>query len=244
MGESRAVPVEVPDGSGIIEVAGDNDASMLLFAGDAVVAAGGDGAGAEGMLTARAGPAAPAASEVKSLADRLADPGPLGEAREWQGSLGEGREWLGPLLGLLRPGRYLVTALAPLRPVVPEVRAGVTTRRHDPEEIVLVLTDHARDERTVRRYRDAITEEGAVPAVVVLSPVPHADVAYVLDGHHRLEACRREDRPPALLRIAPERPFRPRRDDVRKAAAAFPEAGPLLADLRGQSRGWAEFERR
>lgn len=247
------LPVDVVDGESVIEVVGDTCASMLLLAGDAVAVGGSDGHGSIGMLAARArGPGVPTAAEVKSLTDWLADPGLRpGAGRTWSIPLHPpDPERLRPLLGLLRPGRYVMTAYVVHRPLV----VGRTAWWCDHQELVLIPTDAwpPRHQATVRRYKDRIGRDAVWPAVITLSPEPGSEIAYILDGHHKLAAYLAAGLPPLLIRLAPERPFRPRNAEVRRARAAFmagvaswPDGDrdetavdvlSMLGELRDQSR--------
>src|SRR5690242_12147818 len=143
-----AVEVDVVDGEGVIEVVGDCEASMLLLVGD-VAAVGGDNSfGSVDMLAARAGPNAIRSGEVKALVEWLAEPD-LNLDVVWGRAVPPPPERLRPLLRLLRPGRYVMTAR------VPHQRPHVVDRHvahwYDDGESVLMPTDHwpPRDHVTV-----------------------------------------------------------------------------------------------
>jgi hypothetical protein len=232
--QPSSVLVEVVDAQGVIEVVGDGDASMLLLAGDGVAVGGGDDSGTVGTLAARAGPEGPTSAEVKSLVEWLADP-------DLSVGVRNGRvrppdpDRLRPLLRLLRPGRYVMSADVPRRPPVVVER---TTHWHEDRQDTLIPTDAwpPRNSATVRSHRRRIEDDGHRPAVVALFPVPDGDIGYVLDGHHKLAAYRQAGLSPLLLRLAPEHPFRPRLDELRRAEDAFPtDAAHLFGDLRDQA---------
>ena len=235
-------PVDVVDGQSVIEVFGDGYASMLLLAGDAVAVAGHDGSGTMGMLAARAESNAPTAAEVKALTEWLADPG-LRRSHHGRRVKPPDPGRLKPLLGLLRPGRYLMSASVARRPLI----VDQTAWWYDHEGLVLVPTDSwpPRDGAAVRRYRERIERGGAWPAVITLSPQPDSEVAYVLDGHHKLAAYRQAELDPLVIRLAPERPFRPRHEDVRRVHDVFVASAPYpLGDLSRQAfeaGSWADW---
>jgi hypothetical protein len=215
-----AVEVDVVEGESVIEVVGDGDASMLLLIGD-VAAVGGDNSwGSVNMLAARAGPDAIRSGEVKALVEWLAEP-------DLNLDFVSGRvvpprpERLQPLLRLLRPGRYVMTTYVPdQRPHVVERR---TAHWYDESESALIPTDHwpPRDHVTVRHHRTRIESKRSWPAVIELSPSPSSGIGYVLDGHHKLAAYQELNLSPLLIRLAPERPFRPRREEIVRATDVF-----------------------
>jgi hypothetical protein len=118
---------------------------------------------------------------------------------------------------------------------------------YDHEGLVLVPTDSwpPRDGATVRRYRERIELDGARPAVITLSPQPDSEIAYVLDGHHKLAAYRQAELDPLVIRLAPERPFRPRHEDVHRVHDVFVASAPYpLGDLSRQAfeaGSWADW---
>lgn len=219
-----AVVCEVLDGLGIIEVTGDEGASLLLLGGRPVLMEGNDGLGSVGWLAARAtGPDAPGTAEVKALTQWLAapelavDPG-TGHVRP------PDPERLRPLLRLLAPGRYAMTAArAPhlLRLVHP--RPGHVESWYPDEELALLTTDRwpPSDTAAVHGYLRRI-RAGARPALVALRPTEDSIAAYLLDGHHKLAAYREAGIRPLLLTLTRtgSAPFRVR--DCDSARAAFP----------------------
>jgi hypothetical protein len=240
-------PVDVVNGQGVIEVAGDAGAAILLFAGTAVAVGGDDGSGSVGRLAGRvnpatANPAAPTASEVKDVTEWLADPDLRPSHRGRQVHPPDSRR-LRPLLDLLRPGRYVMTAFLARRPLLVDGSA----HWYEDRELVLVPTDHwpPRDAATVREYRDRIERDLALPAVVALSSDPASEIGFVLDGHHKLAAYRQAARDPLVIQLAPERPCRPRLDDLRRAGEVFAaEVAAPLDSLRQQALQvgcWADW---
>jgi len=215
-----AVAIDVVDGESVIEVVGDCDASMLLLIGD-VAAVGGDiSYGSLRMLAARAGPNAVRSGEVKALVEWLAEP-------HLDLDLVRGRavppplERLRPLLRLLRPGRYVMTAYVPnLRPHVVDRH---TAHWYEDHESALIPTDHwpPRDHVTIRHHRTRIENKRSRPAIIELSPSPSSGIGYVLDGHHKLAAYQQLGLGPLLIRLAPERPFRPRQEEIARATDVF-----------------------
>ncbi|MEU6298085.1 hypothetical protein [Streptomyces erythrochromogenes] len=242
----RSVCVDVPDGHGVIEVVGDERGSLLLLAGDPAVLEAGDGCGSVGRLAARAGTGGPGLAEVKYLTEWLGAPGVLPDPRTGQAPPPD-PERLRPLLSLLAPGRYVMTAgLAPhdLRVVHP--RAHQVHGRYAEEELALVTTDAwpPRDHRAVRAYGEHIRAGGALPALVALFPTAHSSVGYLLDGHHKLAAYEREGVGPLVVRLFPQEPRTVRRADLDRARAAFADGAPrpqgealdrVLAAMRADS---------
>jgi hypothetical protein len=257
--------VDVADGQGVIEVVGDAEACMLLLAGDAVAVAGSDQAGSIGMLAARALSPATTMTEVKALTTWLADPGLWPNERHKfhrERRKGRGRprpryrhvpppdpDRLRPLLELLRPGRYVLSAfVTDGHPWIVDGADRPTMWDYDAPETILVPTDHwpPRDGATVERYRLGIERDGVWPAVVTLSADSNSEVAYVLDGHHKLAAYTRAGTADlAVIQLTPEHPFRPRWSDLERVKEAFSAAAaPPLEELRrkaaevGHWAGW------
>ncbi|MFF7296818.1 hypothetical protein [Streptomyces sp. NPDC008265] len=219
-----SVCVDVPDGLGAVEVAGDADGSLLLLAGDPALLEAGDGCGSLGRLAARAGAGAPGIAEVRSLAAWLGAPGLVPDpVTGLVGPPDPGR--LRPLLSLLAPGRYVMTAeVAPdlLRVVRPGGRR--TEGRYADEELALVTTDFRppSDHAAVRRYGDLIRAGGALPALVVLFPTVDSRAGYLLDGHHKLAAYERAGARPLFVGLAPQTPRPPRPEELDRAREVFP----------------------
>ncbi|MEV6682807.1 hypothetical protein AB0N09_38985 [Streptomyces erythrochromogenes] len=223
----RSVCVDVPDGHGVIEVIGDEGGSLLLLAGDPAVLEANDGRGSMGWLAARAGGGGPGLAEVKYLTEWLAAPGLVPDSRTGRAEPPD-PECLRPLLSLLAPGRYVMTAgLAPhhLRVVHPARRVHGW---YAEEELALVTTDAwpPRDHRAVRGYGERIRAGGALPALVVLFPTAGSSVGYLLDGHHKLAAYEREGVSPLVIRLAPQEPRPFGRRDLDRARAAFADGAP------------------
>lgn len=223
---ARSVSFDVPDGHGVIEVTGGESGSLLLLAGDPGVLEANDGCGSMGWLAARAGTGGPGLSDVKYLTEWLGAPGLAPDPRTGQAEPPD-PESLRPLLSLLSPGRYVMTAaLAPhdLRVVHP--RALQVRSWYADEELALVTTDAwpPRDHRAVRRYRDRIRAGGDLPALVALFPTAESRVGYLLDGHHKLAAYGQAEVRPLVIRLAPQVPRPFRRDDLDRARAAFSDS--------------------
>jgi hypothetical protein len=210
-----AVSVDVADGEGFIEVVGDAAGSMLLLAGDPLAVGGSDGSGSIGMLAGLAGVGAPTPAEVKSLVDWLGAPGLRALGRSGFAEPPD-PEMLRPLLGLLAPGRYRLTAHLPRKVLVVDPADRVAWWCDEDAEVVLVLTDRVRSPAAVRRYRRQLAEDGPWPAVIALFPTLDAEIGYLLDGHHKLAAYRQAGHDPMLISVRPELPFRPRPDDLRR----------------------------
>ncbi|MFC9817380.1 hypothetical protein ACFVJM_35615 [Streptomyces virginiae] len=225
---SRSACFEVPDGHGVIEVIGDEEGSLLLLAGEPVVLEANDGCGSLGRLAARAGTGGPGLSDVKYLTEWLGAPGLVPHPRTGQAEPPD-PECLRPLLSLLAPGRYVMTAgLAPhdLRVVRP--RALQVQSWYADEELALVTTDAwpPRDHRAVRGYGDRIRTGGGLPALVALFPTAGSSVGHLLDGHHKLAAYERAGARPLVIRLAPQEPRPFRRDALDRARAAFSDSAP------------------
>jgi hypothetical protein len=210
-----AVTVDVSGGQGYIEVVGDASGSMLLLAGDPAVVGGSDGSGSIGMLAGLAGAGAPTPAEVKSLVDWLGAPGLRTVGRSGFAEPPDPRR-LHPLLDLLAPGRYRLTAHVPHTVLVVDPAERVTWWCDGDAEVVLVLTDRVRSAAAVNRFRRQIGTGGAWPAVIALFASPDAEIGYLLDGHHKLAAYRQIGNNPMLISIRPEVPYRPRPDDLRR----------------------------
>ncbi|MFE5625085.1 hypothetical protein ACFQ8S_23810 [Streptomyces virginiae] len=224
----RSVCFDVPDGHGVIEVTGDEEGSLLLLAGEPAALEANDGCGSLGWLAARVGTGGPGLSEVKYLTEWLGAPGLVPDPRTGQAEPPD-PECLRPLLSLLAPGRYVMTAgLAPhdLRVVRP--RALQVQSWYADEELALVTTDAwpPRDHRAVRGYGDRIRAGGGLPALVALFPTAGSSVGHLLDGHHKLAAYERAGARPLVIRLAPQepRPFRP--DVLDRARAALSNSAP------------------
>ncbi|WP_331738127.1 hypothetical protein [Streptomyces sp. NBC_01276] len=225
---SSSVSFDVADGHGVIEVTGDNGGSLLLLAGDPGFLEAGDGCGSVGWLAARAGTGGPGLSEVKYLTEWLSVPGLVPDPRTGRAEPPD-PEALRPLLSLLSPGRYVMSAaLAPhdLRVVHP--RALRVESWYADEELALVTTDAwpPRDHRAVRRYRDRIRAGGGLPALVALFPTAESRVGYLLDGHHKLAAYDQAGARPLVISLAPQVPRPFRHDDLDRARAAFSDSRP------------------
>jgi hypothetical protein len=208
----------VAGGQAVIEVVGDAEAHMLLLMGDVVAVCGDDSYGSVDLLAARAGPHVCGSAEIKSLvawlADPILEPGATGTA------LHDALDRLHPLLSLLRPGRYVLSAHVPRRSILVVEH---TAHWYEEDQTVVVPTDAwpPKDTETVRRYRTRIQRERARPAIVVLAPTPDSEIGYLLDGHHKLAAYQEAGAAPTLLRIAPQRPFPAGPDDITRAHQAF-----------------------
>src|SRR6185312_10423485 len=195
--EPRAtVEIDVVAGAGVIEVVGDDDASMLLLFGDVAGLGGDDSWGSVALLAARAGPDVVRSGEVKALVQWLAEPDLSVDTIDGR-CVPPSPDRLGPLLRLLRPGRYVMTAYIPARP--PHTVAKGVTHWYDVAETALIPTDSwpPPDRDTVRRYQAHI-ESGRrfQPALVELSPLPTSPIGYLLDGHHKLAAYQQARRRP------------------------------------------------
>ncbi|MER6384202.1 hypothetical protein [Streptomyces sp. NPDC001250] len=241
-----SVCFDVPDGHGVIEVTGDESGSLLLLAGDPVFLEASDGRGSVGWLAARAGTGSPSLSEVKYLTDWLSAPGLVPDPRTGQAEPPD-PERLRPLLSLLAPGRYVMTAaLAPHQLRVIHPRALQVHHWYADEELALVTTDAwpPHDHRAVRGYRDRIRAGHDLPALVALFPTPDSCVGYLLDGHHKLAAYQHAGTPPLIIRLTPQVPRPLRHDDLNRARAAFSDIAPphqddaldsVLADMQTES---------
>ncbi|MFE9463372.1 hypothetical protein ACFYNW_06815 [Streptomyces virginiae] len=224
----RSVCFDVPDGHGVIEVIGDESGSLLLLAGDPAVLEANDGCGSLGWLAARAGTGGPGLSEVKYLTEWLGAPGLVPDPQNGHAEPPD-PQCLRPLLSLLAPGRYVMTAaLAPHHLRVVHPRARRVQSWYADEELALVTTDAwpPRDHRAVRGYGDRIRAGGGLPALVALFPTAESSVGHLLDGHHKLAAYERAGARPLVIRLAPQEPRPFRRDDVDRARAAFSEGAP------------------
>ncbi|MFI8448743.1 hypothetical protein [Streptomyces erythrochromogenes] len=221
----RSVCIDVPDGHGVIEIVGDEGGSLLLLAGDPAVLEANDGCGSMGWLAARADPGSPRSSTSPSGS---APPGLVPDPRTGRAEPPD-PDCLRPLLSLLAPGRYVMTAgLAPDRLRVVHPHARRVHGWYAEEELALVTTDAwpPRDHRTVRGYGDRIRAGGALPALVALFPTAGSGVGHLLDGHHKLAAYEREGVPPLVIRLAPQEPRPFRRTDLDRARAAFADGAP------------------
>ncbi|MFE7096396.1 hypothetical protein [Streptomyces erythrochromogenes] len=224
----RSVCVDVPDGHGVIEVIGHEGGSLLLLAGEPAVLEANDGCGSLGWLASRAGTGGPGLAEVKYLTEWLAAPGLVPDPRSGQAEPPD-PERLRPLLSLLAPGRYVMTAgLAPHHLRVVHPRAGRVHGWYAEEELALVATDAwpPRDHRAVRGYGDRIRAGGALPALVALFPTAGSRVGHLLDGHHKLAAYEREGASPLVIRLTPQEPRPFRCADLDRARAAFADGAP------------------
>ncbi|WP_159047679.1 hypothetical protein [Streptomyces sp. WM6378] len=227
-----SVAFDVPDGHGVIEVAGDAGGSLLLLAGDPVFLEAGDGCGSMGQLAARAGAGGPGLCEVKYLTEWLSAPGLVPDPRTGRVEPPD-PECLRPLLSLLAPGRYVMKAeVAPDHLLVVHPRALQVHRWYADEELALVATDAwpPRDHRAVRGYRDRIRAGGGLPALVALFPAPDSPVGYLLDGHYKLAAYQQAAARPLIIRLTPQVPRPFRRDDLDRARAAFSDSTPRHQD--------------
>jgi hypothetical protein len=205
---SASTEVEVPDGLGVVEVLGNDFASVLYLRGEPARLHTYDCEGSVGQLAARAGWGGSRPGELDALRDWLAEPGLRVDrrTREVSGPLLPG---LQPFLRLLCRGRYRVSAYAvPWR----ELRvAGLAGRDVFPwyfpldgDPLVATGGWPPPDGETVRAYRHRIAKGGR-PAAVVVSP-PGGSVRYLLDGHHKLAAYRAERVPAVLVEITPAQP--------------------------------------
>jgi hypothetical protein len=168
-------------------------------------------------------PDAISSTEVKEVVEWLAEPGLSFEASKGM-RVPPPVEPLRPLLRLLQTGRYVMTVYVPSRPF--HVVNHLAAHWYDIEELALVPTgtwppvDHA----TVRRYQTQIESGGLRPAIVELSPSTDCGIGYVLDGHHKLAAYQQLGLSPLLLRLAPQRPFWPRQEEIDRATDIFAAA--------------------
>ncbi|AWZ05550.1 hypothetical protein [Streptomyces sp. ICC4] len=235
-----AVVCEVPDGLGIIEATGNDGASLLLLKGRPVLLEGCDGYGSVGWLASRAiGRDAPGTADVKALTAWLAAP-ELAVDPLTGHVLPPDPERLRPLLSLLAPGRYAMTAPpAPhlLRLVHP--RPGHIEHWYPDEELALLTTDRwpPPDAAAVRGYARRI-RDGARPALVALRPDEESMAAYLLDGHHKLAAYHQAGIQPLLLMLTPITPAPFRLRDYDAAREAFP--GEPLRQVFGYIREEAD----
>ncbi|MFF3213082.1 hypothetical protein ACFYYB_20710 [Streptomyces sp. NPDC002886] len=227
------VVCEVPDGLGLIEVTGDDGASLLLLGGRPSVLEGSDCCGSVGWLASRAtGPGAPTPAEAKALTAWLAAPELVADPLTGDFPPPD-PERLRPLLSLLAPGRYTMTAAAaphPLRVVHP--RAEHVESWYADEELALLTTDHwpPPDRGAVRTYAGRI-RAGDRPALVALSPAADSIAAYLLDGHHKLEAYRQAGIQPVIIRLTPVAPAPFRLQDCEPLREVFP-GEPLVRMFR------------
>jgi hypothetical protein len=209
------VPVEVPDGLGIVDVLGTEMASVLYLSGDPVWLHAYDNHGSVGELAARAGPAAPRPEELGMLRDHLADPGLRIDRRS-----GEVRglevEPLRPLLRLLQRGRYLVSTRTMSRQLVVHPRYGednwIAWYLGYGAAETLLATDRwpPRDPVTVMEYRERIAK-GIRPAAVAVGPF-EGSARYLIDGHHKLGGYLQARVPPVVVEIVPAEPHPLSRD--------------------------------
>jgi hypothetical protein len=205
------IPVDVPDGLGVIDVLGNEAASVLYLSGDPVWLHAYDNHGSVGELAARAGRATPRPQELSVLRDYLADPGLRVDKRTGD-PYGLQIEPLRPLLRLLQRGRYLVSARTMTRNLA-------IHDRHDREWIpwylghdgygpdeVLLATDRwpPRDPGTVAQYRERI-KKGARPAAVAVGPF-RGTARYLLDGHHKIGGYLQARVRPVVAEIVPTEP--------------------------------------
>ncbi|MCX5192396.1 hypothetical protein OOK31_00585 [Streptomyces sp. NBC_00249] len=241
-----AVVCEVPDGLGIIELTGDAGASLLALAGDPVLLEGNDGFGSIGWLAARAGARAPGTGEVKALTEWLGCPD-LAVDPVTGHHLPPDPQRLRPLLTLLAPGRYVMTARqAPHRLRIVHPRGHAVEQWYPEEDFALLTTDHwpPRHEAAVRDHTRRI-RGGGLPALVVLCPTPDSLTGYLLDGHHKLAAYHRAGVRPLILQLTPQQPKPFHREDYERARAAFladrpdrerDSLGGVLAYIRDEAR--------
>jgi hypothetical protein len=197
--------VEVADGLGVVEVLGNDFASVLYLRGEPAWLHAADCQGSVGQL---AGWAGSRPGELDALRDWLAEPGLRVDRRS-----GDVR---GPLLPALQPflrlltwGRYRVSAYTlPWRELWVADFAGrdVFPWYWPVQGDALVATGGwpPPDAATVHAYRQRIAK-GTRPAAVVVSP-PGGSVGYLLDGHHKLAAYGAQRVPALLIEITPARP--------------------------------------
>ncbi|MER5486279.1 hypothetical protein ABT024_24135 [Streptomyces sp. NPDC002812] len=230
---SDPVVCEVPDGLGLIEVTGNDGASLLLIGGRPAQLEGSDCCGSIGWLASRAtGQDAPTPAEAKALTAWLAAPELAADPLTGNVPPPD-PERLRPLLSLLAPGRYAMTAATaphPLRLV--HSRSGHVESWYADEELALLTTDHwpPPDRDAVRAYVRRI-RAGARPALVALSPAEDALTAYLLDGHHKLEAYRQAGIQPLIIRLTPVDPAPFRLQDCEPVHEVFP-GEPLIRMFR------------
>lgn len=241
------VVFDVPDGHGAIEVTGDEGGSLLLLAGDPVLLEASAGCGSVGWLAARAGTCGPGIAEVKSLTEWLSAPELVPHPRTGQADPPDPQR-LRPLLSLLAPGRYVMSAeIAPHRLRVVHPRVRQVHHWYPDEDLALVTTDSwsPRDLATVRSYRDRIRTGTALPALVALFPTAESWVGYLLDGHHKLAAYKQAGSSPLVIRLTPAEPRPFRLEDLGRARSAFHDGTPerthdalhrVFACLRDEAR--------
>ncbi|MET7417655.1 hypothetical protein [Dactylosporangium sp. NPDC005555] len=224
--------VDVTDGLGVVEVLGNDAASVLYLSGTPVWVHAYDCHGSVGELAARAGDAGWDASRpagLSALRDWLAEPGLLverGRRGRWPVDRVHGLriEPLLPLLRLFCSGRYLVSArtMSPTVTVFDRVDAdwfgwypGYGSGFDDEEYILATDRWPPPGLGTVEEHRARIAR-GIRPALVAAGP-PGGAGRYLLDGHHKLAAYRKARVRPLVIDIVP--------------AVARPLPKALFADL-------------
>ena len=218
MTAAEPLAVDVSDGLGVIEVLGNDSASVLYLSGAPVWVHAYDCHGSVGELAARAGAAgwdAPRPAELSALRDWLAEPGLMverGGRGRWPVDRVHGPliEPLLPLLRLFNRGRYLVSArtMSPTVTVFDRVEAdwfGWYPDPHDEDEYILA-TDRWPPPGlgTIEEHRARIAR-GIRPALVTTGP-PGGAGRYLLDGHHKLAAYRKARVRPLVIDIVPAEP--------------------------------------
>ncbi|WP_327008306.1 hypothetical protein OHA72_14245 [Dactylosporangium sp. NBC_01737] len=218
MTPAEPLTVDVTDGLGVVEVLGNDAASVLYLSGAPVWVHAYDCHGSVGELAARAGDAgwdAPRPAELGALRDWLAEPG-LRVERGRRGAAPLDRvhglrvEPLLPLLRLFCNGRYLVSARTMSLAVTVFDRveadwfAWYSGYRDDDDYILATDRWPAPGLGTVEEHRARIAR-GIRPALVAVGP-PGGAGRYLLDGHHKLAAYRKARVRPLVIDIVPAEP--------------------------------------
>jgi hypothetical protein len=175
--------VDLPDGLGVIEVQGDEGASVLRLRDTPVLLEGWDGGDTIVWLAGRAGRQAPRPAQLQAVRDWLAEPG-----LDPQSGSALDPTPLRPFLRLLAPGRYAIYAEVSAVQLI-DVQVGDAPFDGYASPRLLLTTDSwpPVDQHTVSRYRQRIAA-GARPAAIVLSAHADSHAMYLLDGHHKLAA--------------------------------------------------------
>ncbi|MBE1485321.1 hypothetical protein [Plantactinospora soyae] len=199
-------PIEVRVGAGVVELLGNDFASLLYLRGEPARLHAYDCRGSVAQLAARSTWETVRPDELDALRDWLADPGLRVDRRSGavRGLLVEPLE---PFTRLLAPGRYVVSATAAPwaeTVVVDPGEHGVRSWYWPVEGAAIVPTSPwpPPDRATVAAYRDRIAK-GVRPAAVAIGPAGR-DVRYLLDGHHKLAAYQAERVRPLIIELAPE----------------------------------------
>lgn len=201
-------PIDVRTGGGVVELLGNDFASVLYLRGEPARLHAYDCRGSVAQLAARSTWETVRPDELDALRDWLTDPGLRVDRRSGAVS-GLRIESLEPFTRLLARGRYAVTATAPAwaeTVVVDPGEHGVASWYWPVQGDAIVTTGPwpPPDQATVAAYRRRIAE-GSRPAAVAIGPAGR-EVRYLLDGHHKLAAYQAERVRPLIIELIPEEP--------------------------------------